>query len=113
MKKSTLKSLVAYLNGETVANINEIKAELQAELSKGEEKAKANRDLYAAAHEAVMGVMSDTPMTVADIFAACEDKLPENFTKLRISSPLAKTSSPRTSPRPRYSMRFCTTGMTK
>jgi len=84
MKKSTLKSLVAYLNGETVANINEIKAELQAELSKGEEKAKANRDLYAAAHEAVMGVMSDTPMTVADIFAACEDKLPENFTKAKV-----------------------------
>lgn len=84
MKKSTLKSLVAYLNGETVANINEIKAELQAELSKGEEKAKANRDLYAAAHEAVMCVMSDTPMTVADIFAACEDKLPENFTKAKV-----------------------------
>lgn len=84
MKKSTLKSLVAYLNGETVANINEIKAELQAELSKGEEKAKANRDLYAAAHEAVMSVMSDTPMTVADIFAACEDKLPENFTKAKV-----------------------------
>ena len=84
MKKSTLKSLVAYLNGETVANINEIKAELQAELSKGEEKAKANRDLYAAAHEAVMGVMSDKPMTVADIFAACEDKLPENFTKAKV-----------------------------
>lgn len=84
MKKSTLKSLVAYLNGETVANINEIKAELQAELSKGEEKAKANRDLYAAAHETVMGVMSDTPMTVADIFAACEDKLPENFTKAKV-----------------------------
>ena len=84
MKKSTLKSLVAYLNGETVANINEIKAELQAELSKGEEKAKANRDLYATAHEAVMGVMSDTPMTVADIFAACEDKLPENFTKAKV-----------------------------
>ena len=84
MKKSTLKSLVAYLNGETVANINEIKAELQAELSKGEEKAKANRDLYAAAHEAVMGVMNDTPMTVADIFAACEDKLPENFTKAKV-----------------------------
>ena len=84
MKKSTLQSLVAYLNGETVANINEIKAELQAELSKGEEKAKANRDLYAAAHEAVMSVMSDTPMTVADIFAACEDKLPENFTKAKV-----------------------------
>lgn len=84
MKKSTLKSLVAYLNGETVVNIDEIKAELQAELSKGEEKAKANRDLYAAAHEAVMGVMSDTPMTVADIFAACESKLPENFTKAKM-----------------------------
>ena len=39
-----MMALVSYLNGNTVDNIAEIKAELEAELNRGAEKAQKNRD---------------------------------------------------------------------
>lgn len=84
MKKATLKNLVAYLNGETVTNIDEIKAELEAELTKGEAKAQANRDLYASAHDAVMDAITNEPQTIAEIYEACKDELPEGFSKSKV-----------------------------
>ena len=63
MKKTSLQSLVNYLNGETVTNIAEIKAEIEAELAKGEAKAQANRDLYAEATPIVLGALSVNSMT--------------------------------------------------
>ena len=84
MKKSTLHSLVAYLNGETLTNLDEIRNELTAELNKNEEKAQANRELYAIAHDIAMAVLGDAPMSVADWFEACKDELPEGFSKSKL-----------------------------
>lgn len=84
MKKNSLRSLVAYLNGETVTNIDEIKAELEAELSKGEAKAQANRDLYATAHDVAMAVLTEVPLSIAEWYAACESELPEGFSKSKL-----------------------------
>lgn len=84
MKKSTLQSLVSYLNGTTVPNLDDIKAELEAELAKGEEKAQANRALYAAAHDPAMAVLTDVPMTMADWHAACAATLPAGFSKSKL-----------------------------
>ena len=86
MKKSTLKSLVSYLNGETITNLDEIKAELTAEVAKDEEKANANRTLYNEAHDVVIAVLgdSDHAMTLNELFEACKDKLSEDFTKSKL-----------------------------
>ena len=59
-------------------------AELQAELDKNAEKAQANRDLYAAAHDVVMATLSDKPMTVAELWEAMKDKAPEGMTKSKV-----------------------------
>ena len=69
MKKSSLVSLVAFLNGETVANIDEIKAELEAEISKGKAKADANRQAYVEMHEPVIKALADAaaPVTAQEI----------------------------------------------
>ena len=69
MKKSSLQSLVSYLNGEAVENIAEIKAEIEAELAKGKAKADANREVYAEIHDKVIEVLSGmtTPVTAQDI----------------------------------------------
>lgn len=69
MKKSSLQSLVSYLNGEAVENIAEIKAEIEAELSKGQAKAEANRAVYADIHDKVIAVLSMTanPVTAQEI----------------------------------------------
>ena len=69
MKKTTIETLVAYLNGETVTNLDEIKAELEAELTKGKAKADANRAIYEEIHEAVMKALTSTsnPVTAQEL----------------------------------------------
>lgn len=85
MKKSTLIALTNYFEATDIPeSIADAVADLRAEREKGEEKAQANRELYAAAHDAVMEVMSDTPMTVTEIFNACVDALPTDFSKSKI-----------------------------
>lgn len=86
MKKSTMQSLVSYLDGEVVTNLDEIRAELVAELTKGEAKAQANRDLYAQAHEVVMSglAQASAPVTIAELYEAIENKLPEGFSKGKV-----------------------------
>ena len=84
MTKNMMKSLVAYLNGETVTNIAEIKASLEAELAKGEAKAQANRELYATAHDVVIGALTDKPMTLAELWEAVKGTVPEGMSKSKV-----------------------------
>ena len=89
MKKSTLQSLVSYLNGEVITNLDEIKAELEAELAKNAEKAEANRKVYEEAREIVLGELGETPATASELYEAVADKLPEGFTKAKVQYALA------------------------
>ena len=84
MKKSTIKSLVAYLNGETVTNIAEIKAELIDELAKDEQRKADKITAYDAAWEAVREPLSKSnkPLSAAEI--AAQAKLPDGFTKGKV-----------------------------
>ena len=86
MKRNTILSLVSYLNGETIDNLDAIKAELEAELNKGAEAKAAKDATYDAAWEVVRSVlaMTTTPLTVAEIVAEGEDRLPEGFGKGRV-----------------------------
>ena len=69
MKKVTIETLVAYLNGETVTNLDEIKAELEAELTTGKAKADANRAVYEEIHDAVIEVLksASNPVTAQEL----------------------------------------------
>jgi hypothetical protein len=86
MKKSTMQSLVSYLDGEVVTNLDEIRAELVAELTKGEAKAQANRDLYAQAHDVVMSGLAQAtvPVTIGELYESIKDELPEGFSKGKV-----------------------------
>ena len=64
MRKNTIETLVAYLNGETVTNLDEIRDELEAELSKGKTKADANRAKYVEIHDAVMIALASATSAV-------------------------------------------------
>lgn len=86
MKKATLQSLVSYLNGETVDNIAEIKAELEAELNKDQAKKDANAKAYDEIKPIVFDVMGDDEAhaaTIAEIFKAIEDKINMNKQKVQ------------------------------
>lgn len=69
MKKATLQSLVNYLDGQTIENLPEIKAELEAELTKGQAKAETNRAVYADIHDKVIAVLisATTPVTAQEL----------------------------------------------
>ena len=79
-----MKSLVSYLNGETVTNLDEIRDELVAELNKGEAKAQANRDMYAEAKDIVLSALSDTPVTIGELYDEVKGDLPEGFSKGKV-----------------------------
>ena len=82
MKKNTMITIAAYIKN--VPELANEYAELQAELDKNAAKAQANRDLYATAHDVVMAHLGSTPVTVADLFTACEGELPEGFSRSKI-----------------------------
>jgi len=86
MKKNTMIALVNYLNGQNVTNLDEIKAELEAELNRNAVRAAKNRELYEEAREVVLRTLRQTsaPVTVAELMDACEDELPEGFTRGKV-----------------------------
>lgn len=86
MKKSTMIALVSYLNGATVDNLDEIKAELEAELNRNAEKAAANRELYEAAKSVIFEGfrVAGTPVTIAELYEEIKDELPSGFSKSKV-----------------------------
>ncbi len=86
MKKASLQSLVSFINGEAVENIAEIKAEIEAELAKGEAKAQVNRELYDKAKEVVLDALGKVtaPVTIAELYDEISDDLPAGFTKNKV-----------------------------
>lgn len=93
MKKSTIKYVAEFLaewiegegGDELVCNeMTNARDEMFAELNKGAEKAAANRALYDAAKEVVLAGLTDTPVTIAELFEAVADGLPEGFTRSKM-----------------------------
>ena len=85
MKKVSLQSLVSFIDSiDAPQDIKDIRDEISAELAKGAEKAQANRDLYASAKDIVLGALSDTPVTIGELYDEIEDALPEGFSKGKV-----------------------------
>ena len=82
MKKNTMTTIANYIKN--VPELAAEYAELQAELDKNAEKAQANRDLYAATHDAVVGALTDKPVTLAELWEAVKDTVPEGMTKSKV-----------------------------
>ena len=90
MKKFTMQTIVNYINDNAVEELFEVRDELTAELDKNAEKAQANRDLYDQAKDVVLANIDQTPATIAEIYEAVEDKLPEGFTKGKLQHGITK-----------------------
>ena len=69
MKKSSLQSLVNYLNEKNDDYMMDIKAEIEAELNRGAAKAEANRNAYAEMREKVLQALSvaSSPVTAQEL----------------------------------------------
>lgn len=86
MKKSTLNTVYAVLSNKPVTDEDKAiaLAEIEAEVNRNIEKAAANRELYEGMKTVVLAHLTDEPITVADLYAACEDELPEGASKSKI-----------------------------
>lgn len=62
----------------------EILAELDKEINKGAEQKAKNAEAYEGIHDLVIGVLTDKPATVAEIWEAIEDEVPEGITKGKV-----------------------------
>lgn len=94
MKKNTMSNLNTI--GQSFAAIEAIQnlfpdmdvkstfAEVATEWNKNRAKSEANAKAYAAAKDPVFAVLSDSPQTVKEIFAAAKEELPETSTPNKI-----------------------------
>lgn len=82
MKKNTMTTIANYIKN--VPELAAEYAELQAELDKNAEKAQANRDLYAATHDVVIGALTDKPVTLAELWETVKDTVPEGMSKSKV-----------------------------
>ena len=87
MRKVSLQSLVSFIDSvDAPQDIKDIRDEIVAELNKGAEKAQANRDLYASAHDVVMEGLrvAGQPVTIGELFESIESELPDGFSKGKV-----------------------------
>ena len=84
MKKSTMNAIVNYIDTNAVEELYEVRDELVAELNKSEAKAQANRDLYAQAKDVILNALTETPVTISELYDEIASDLPENFTKSKV-----------------------------
>jgi len=84
MTKTIMNSILSLVAAIDTPEAEEIRVAIQNELSKGEAKAQANRDLYAQAHDVVIGALTETPVTIGELYEEVKDSLPEGFSKGKV-----------------------------
>jgi hypothetical protein len=84
MKKATLNAIYETLK--TMDYDPEILSEIETELSKGAEKAQANRELYASAHNVVIEALrtASAPVTIGELYDGIATELPDGMTKGKV-----------------------------
>ena len=83
MKKATFEAIKTALTNFGYDNAD-VLAELDKEINKGAEQKAKNAEAYEGIHDLVIGVLTDKPATVAEIWEAIEDEVPEGITKGKV-----------------------------
>lgn len=81
MTKNTMNTILTLIADMDTPEATEVREALEKELNKGAEKAQANRELYEAAKAVVMAELGETPVTIAELYDAIAEQLPEGFKK--------------------------------
>ena len=82
MKKNSLS--VIYTALKEIDFDEEILSELEKEINRGADAKAKNAEAYESIHDLVIGSLSYTPVTCADIFDNIESDLPEGMTKGKV-----------------------------
>ena len=84
MTKTIMNSILSTIATIDTPEAEEIRVAIQNELNKGEAKAQANRDLYAQAHDVGIGALTETPVTIGELYEEVKGSLPEGFSKGKV-----------------------------
>ena len=77
MKKATMNTILSLIANIDTDEANAVRAELNAELNKGAEEKARNAEQYEQAKAIVMDELSNTPVTIGELWDALADKLSE------------------------------------
>ena len=83
MKKATLITIKNALTGYGYMD-SDVLSELNREISKGAEAKAKNAEAYEGIHDLVIGVLSDTPATCAEIFEQIQEEMPTGMGKGKV-----------------------------
>ena len=97
MKKNTMIAIASYLS-ENVQYANDVEkeflesalAELNADINRGAEQKAVKAAEYAAVHDVVIGALSETPVTIAELYDAVRADLPDGFSKGKVQYALTR-----------------------
>ena len=84
MKKATLSTIYSALLDSGYESTDPIMEEISKELNRGAEQKAKNAEAYEGIHDLVIGVLTNEPATVAEIWEAIEDEVPEGITKGKV-----------------------------
>ena len=82
MKKATLSTIYDALK--SIDFDPEVLAEVEKELTKGDAEKAKNAEVYEQAKPIVLGALSDTPVTLGELYDEVANELPEGFTKGKV-----------------------------
>ena len=83
MKKNVFEMVVAMVNGQPVADMDTLRNEINAEYERMNAKRQANQDVYTAAHDVLMGALTDKEQTSKELFE--RNEWPEGFTQGKLN----------------------------
>ena len=85
MKKNTISALYTYfVKNDTTIDLSAAVEDIRAEYEKSAEKVNSKMLAYDQAKPIVFAAIANAPLTVKEIFAACENSLPVGFTTNKI-----------------------------
>ena len=90
MKKATMNAIIATLNAIDFENKDAIMAELNAEINRGADAKAQKWAEYDAVKPVVLDALSDTPVTIAELYDAVRDELPDGFTRGKLQYAVTK-----------------------
>lgn len=84
MKKNVFEMVYTMVNGGKVEDMGTLRAEINAEWERMQEKRNVNKSAYDAAKDVAFSILSDVPKTVKDVFAEGEGQWPNGFTAAKV-----------------------------
>ncbi len=84
MTKNTMNIILSLIATIDTPEAEAVRNELTAELNKGAERKAQTAELYESVKPIVFDALSETPVTIGELFTEIEDALPEGFTKSKL-----------------------------